>query len=284
MSWLRHRIEAAALWILFGLLRALPLDSASALGGWLARAIGPRLRAHRIAQENLRMVYPNRSEAERRAIITGMWNHLGRVAAELPHLPTEEMARRITVEGEEHLQPERPVLFFSGHIGNWELLPQVATRAGVKLALVYRLANNPLVDRVIARIRAQRTTAMVAKGPQGAVGLVRAIKGGLSIAMLIDQKMNEGIAAPFFGRTAMTAPALAQLALRYDMPIVPARVIRLSGARFKTVVSRPLAYEKTGDAARDTLAIMTEVNRTLEGWIHEHPEQWFWVHRRWPHS
>ena len=100
--------------------------------------------------------------------------------------------------------------------------------------------------------------------------------------MLVDQKMNDGIAVPFFGRDAMTAPALAQLAMRYDMPIIPARVVRRQGAHFDSVIYPPLAYEKTGDSARDTLAIMTAINAMLESWIRETPEQWFWVHRRWP--
>ena len=95
--------------------------------------------------------------------------------------------------------------------------------------------------------------------------------------MLVDQKMNDGIAVPFFGVPAMTAPAIAQLALRYDLPILPAYVLRKSGAHFEAHMFPALEYEKTGDAEKDTLAIMTAINQMLEGWIRAHPEQWFWV-------
>jgi len=100
--------------------------------------------------------------------------------------------------------------------------------------------------------------------------------------MLVDQKMNNGIAVPFFGRPAMTAPALAQLALRFDCPVVPARVVRLNGAHFQLIVYPPLEVAKTGDREHDTLTLMTQVNTMIEGWIRERPEQWLWLHNRWP--
>jgi KDO2-lipid IV(A) lauroyltransferase len=112
--------------------------------------------------------------------------------------------------------------------------------------------------------------------------MVRAIKGGHTLAMLIDQKMNEGIAVPFFGRDAMTAPAIAELALRYDMPIIPARVFRTKGCHFDARAYPPLVIEKTGDMEKDVLAIMTQINAQMEAWVREKPEQWFWVHQRWP--
>ncbi len=123
---------------------------------------------------------------------------------------------------------------------------------------------------------------MLPKGGQGAVRLLRAIKNGQSLAMLVDQKMNDGIAVPFFGRDAMTAPAIAEFALRYDMPIIPVRVVRTKGCHFEATVYPPLEYEKTGDEEKDSLIIMTKINALLESWIREHPAQWFWVHKRWP--
>jgi KDO2-lipid IV(A) lauroyltransferase len=125
---------------------------------------------------------------------------------------------------------------------------------------------------------------MFPKGTRGAVKMARAIKNNEAIAMLIDQKMNDGIAVPFFGVDAMTAPAIAQLALRYDLPILPAYVLRKGGAHFEAHMFPALKYEKTGDTEKDTLTIMTAINTMLEGWIRAHPEQWFWVHRRWPNA
>src|SRR5207253_2644034 len=107
-------------------------------------------------------------------------------------------------------------------------------------------------------------------------------KNGQSLAMLIDQKMNDGIAVPFFGRDAMTAPAIAEFALRYNLELIPARVVRTKGCHFEATIFPPMAYEKTGDEEKDVLTIMTAINAILETWIREHPEQWFWVHKRWP--
>jgi KDO2-lipid IV(A) lauroyltransferase len=94
--------------------------------------------------------------------------------------------------------------------------------------------------------------------------------------------MNDGIAVPFFGREAMTAPAAARLALRFDCAVVPVRVERLPRAHFRIVADPPIDYRRTGDTERDTLALMTQVNQVLERWIRDKPEQWFWLHRRWP--
>ncbi|MFO0389169.1 MAG: lysophospholipid acyltransferase family protein [Alphaproteobacteria bacterium] len=282
---LKHRIEAFGLKLFYGLLRMLPLDAASWLGGFLARLIGPMLKAQRIAKANIARFMPHLSEAEQRKLLRGMWDHLGRVAAELPHISGKEIIKRVTFIGSENMpKPNEGVFFFSGHFGNWELLPEVALKHNVPITLIYREANNPYADKIIADIRAVHANNMFPKGTRGAVKMARAIKNNEAIAMLIDQKMNDGIAVPFFGVPAMTAPAIAQLALRYDLPILPAYVLRKSGAHFEAHMFPALEYEKTGDAEKDTLAIMTAINQMLEGWIRAHPEQWFWVHKRWPAS
>lgn len=280
---LQHKIEAALLRGFYAFLRLLPLDTASQLGGWLARHIGPLLKAHRTAQDNLARFMPELSAEGRKNILRDMWDNLGRVAAEIAFLGREELASRVTSSGIENLPEENGhALFFSGHFGNWELLPYVAWSYGHPLTLVYRKANNPYVDALIASLRSIWSDDMFPKGPAGAVKMARTIKKEMSIAMLIDQKMNDGIAVPFFGIDAMTAPALAQMALRYDLPIIPASVIRSGGAHFVGTVHPAIQTEKTGDTEKDILAIMTAINATLEGWIRERPAQWFWVHQRWP--
>jgi KDO2-lipid IV(A) lauroyltransferase len=122
----------------------------------------------------------------------------------------------------------------------------------------------------------------VPKGGLAARRAIEALKEGRHLALLIDQKMNDGIPVPFFGRPAMTAPAVAQLALRFDCAVVPARVERTEGAHFRLVVSPPLEIVRTGDRNADILALMTRINSVLESWIRERPEMWFWLHRRWP--
>ncbi len=249
----------------------------------MGRVVGPFLPAHQTADANLAMVFPEKTKEERRRILAAMWDNLGRVAAELPHLPGDKLYSRMHIIGHEHIPTDgRPVIFFSGHFGNWELNYTMAHRHGLPVTLIYREANNPHVDKMIAAIRATQSADMLPKGPRGAIKLGRAIKSGHSLAMLIDQKMNDGIAVPFFGRMAMTAPAIAEFALRYDMPVIPARVVRTRGCHFEATVYPPLRYEKTGNEKTDALSIMTQINQILEGWIREYPAQWFWVHKRWP--
>jgi KDO2-lipid IV(A) lauroyltransferase len=212
-----------------------------------------------------------------------MWDNLGRVAAELPHLPHEYLFQRIRVGGSEHIpQDGSAAIFFSGHLGNWELTYPIARKHGVPVTLIYREANNPYVDKVIFDLRSTQSAYLLSKGPRSAIKLARAIKSGHSLAVLIDQKMNDGIPVSFFGREAMTAPAIAELALRYNMPIIPARIVRSKGCHFEANVYAPLAITRTGDMEKDVYAIMTQINQMLESWIREHPEQWFWVHKRWP--
>jgi Kdo2-lipid IVA lauroyltransferase/acyltransferase len=109
-----------------------------------------------------------------------------------------------------------------------------------------------------------------------------ALRDGRALCMLVDQKMNDGIPVPFFGRDAMTAPALAMLALRHDCAVVPIRMQRIHGAHFRLITEPPLPLPRSGDKEADRRALMVEVNATVERWVRERPEQWLWLHRRWP--
>lgn len=280
---IKHYIEATALYLLFTAFRQFSLDTSSAMGGWMARAIGPSLSAHKTARKNLERVFSDMPEKDKEKILSKMWDNLGRTSAELVHLPHKHIAKRIKIIGAENLPlPEKPAFLFSGHVGNWELLACVAELNKRPITAVYREANNKIVDNIIAKIRAVRCVNLIPKGRQGAVKLARAIKNNEAIAMLVDQKMNDGISIPFFGYEAMTAPAIAELALRYDVPIVPARIVRTKGAHFEGIVYPALTYERTGDKSQDVKNIMIAINKILENWIKEYPEQWFWVHKRWP--
>jgi KDO2-lipid IV(A) lauroyltransferase len=283
MNRFAHWAEAALVFLLAGFFRLLPLPVASAVGGLIGRTVGPLLPAHATARKNLTRVMPGLAEAEQKRILRGMWENLGRVAAELPSLPGSRLTSRMIVHGVENLPPAgKPVIYFSGHLGNWELTYTIAHDAGLPIVIIYRAANNPYVDKLIRGARESHCKGLFPKGHRGAAGIVRALKQNMSLAMLVDQKMNDGIAVPFFGIDAMTAPAIAQFALRYDLPIIPARVLRKDGCHFEATVYPPLAVARTGDDEKDTLAIMIQINAMIESWVREHPEQWFWVHRRWP--
>lgn len=230
---------------------------------------------------------PELSEREIAPIVKGMWDNLGRVAAEYPHLREIRVFAPegpVETHGFEHMDRAvaagRPMIIFSGHLANWEIGALAAVEYGVSVVQIYRAANNPLVDRMIGNFRGH-PSAFLEKGADAARGAVTALKAGRHVTLLADQKLNEGIGVPFFGREAMTAPLLAALALRFDCDVLPARVERLGGARFRLTVHPPIALPKSGDRAADIAALTATVNNILEAWIRERPAEWFWVHRRW---
>jgi Kdo2-lipid IVA lauroyltransferase/acyltransferase len=291
---LGDRIEAWAARLVFGIFRLMPIDWASMVGGALARRIGPRLGISKRARINLRRAFPEIAEAEIERIVVGMWDNLGRVAAEYPHLPGIRIFAPdgpVETHGFEHMDNAvaagRRMIIFSGHIANWEIGALAAVQYGLTAAQsyqvtqIYRAPNNPLVDRLIARCRGDRGE-YVPKGAAAARRAFAALYRGEHLTMLADQKLNEGIPVTFFGRPAMTATALALLALRFECDVLPARVERLGGAHFRLTVHPPLSLPRTDDHAGDIAALTAHVTAVLESWIRDRPEQWLWVHRRWP--
>jgi KDO2-lipid IV(A) lauroyltransferase len=279
--------EAAGLLLAMAVFASLPVDWASGLGGFIGRTAGPSLGLSRRALRNLRQAMPENSEAENRRILRGMWDNLCRAIAEYPHLARIVAASsgRVEIANGEALTSlaaaSEPGILFGGHLGNWEIGSSTVHRLmGASVMSVYRAANNPWVDRLMRRFHRGRRA--VPKGAEGGRELVRQLRDGGSIALLVDQKQNDGIAVPFFGRDAMTAPAIARLGSRFQCPIIPVRFERLAGARFRCTVLSPIELADTGDPARDVLAAMTHVNAMLEDWIRARPEQWLWVHSRWP--
>lgn len=264
---------ALALGTFFALFRTLPLDVASALGGWIARKIGKYLKWHRVAEANLRAIYPTKTESEIQQILRDMWDNLGRNLAEYPCLSSKKLQSRIEFENP-YLPPA--AIFAAAHLGNWEVAPLGAFLHDVPMTLIYRRVNNPLVEKMIYAIRSRHCAGLYPKGKRGAAEVLRALKAGRALGLLIDQKMNDGIEVPFMGRPAMTAQATAELALRFEVPIVMARVVRLHGANFR-METKPLEF-----GAEETPAeIMLKINQQLEQWINEFPAQWLWIHRRW---
>ena len=288
---LLHLVEGAGAVALYAIFRILPVEAASGLGGFLGRAVGPRLAISRRALRNLQQALPETSEAEGWRIIRGMWDNLGRVIAEYPHLGkyrVYERGGRIEIIGAENIRaqaaPGKPAIFFSGHFGNWEVPTLALTQAGLDVVEMYRAANNPIVDRLMSHSRGFVGSELAAKGSGGARRMLAAMKAGRHIALLVDQKANDGIPVPFFGRDAMTMPSPAVFAQRFGCALIPVRVDRLPRARFRITCEKPLEIALAGDAKPDSLAIMTEVNQVLERWIRERPDHWFWLHRRWPEA
>ena len=284
-----HPLESLFVHGVCRLFRALPLDRASSLGGWIGRTVGPFLPGTKTARRNLERAFPEKSRAEIDAILRGMWDNLGRVIAEYPHL--DEIGEcgpggRVELVGREHVDALRDDgkagIMVSGHLANWEVQSVTARKLGLELALVYRAPNNPKVGALLTDLRGAASGTQIPKGPDGARTLIRVLSKGGHVGMLIDQKMNDGIPVPFFGRTAMTAPAAAQLAGRFGIPLCPARTERLGGARFRITILPPVAMPDTGDRNADTRILMERLNALLEQWIRERPAEWLWLHRRWP--
>jgi Kdo2-lipid IVA lauroyltransferase/acyltransferase len=289
---LSHLAQAAGLHGTIFLLRCLGPENASNLGGWVTRLIGPMLSVSRVADGNLQHAFPELVAAERARIIRAVWDNLGRNAAELPHVRSLRPSLSgpgWEIEGAAHIEKLRSsgtqLLFFSGHLGNWEMILPIAASLGLPVSGFYRAASNVRTNAIIQSLREQaldQGVSMFAKGAKGARAALAHLQGGGSLGLLVDQKMNDGLKVPFFGRAAMTAPAIAQFALRFSAPIVPVRVVRLGPARFRMICEAPLTIARTGDKTADTYAILLAVNATLERWIREQPGSWLWLHRRWP--
>ncbi|MEL6359435.1 MAG: lauroyl acyltransferase [Pseudomonadota bacterium] len=288
---LMHRVEYIAMRGLFAFFRLIGIDASSSLAGTFTRQVGPLLKPITArADNNLRAAFPNWSEAEIRQCIKGVWENLGRTAAEMAHLekliPGPEDSR-ITIYNQEQLDAFKengtPVIFVSSHMANWEAMSVVVHKWGFDYGVVYRAANNPLIDELIINLRAAvMSRRQIPKGKRGGRAVIETLREGRSLAMLVDQKLNDGIEAEFFGRQAMTAPAPARLALKFNVPIVPMSIVRRRGAHFDLYIREPISFTPTGETSKDVATLTQLINDAIEAEIRAHPEQWLWLHRRWP--
>lgn len=269
-------------------LHFLGVRRASNWAGAVLRCVGPWLPAHRVGQKNIAFVFPENTPAQNESILKDAWENLGRVTGELPNLD------RITFDGDDpiliienretldrYLAQGQPALLFTGHYGNWELSAFGSGFMGAPQTIIYRPANNMYVDRMIQECRRATSGIFVPKGAAGMKELIKNIRAGHCPAMLLDQKLNTGISVPFFGKEAMTAPLGAQLALRFNLPVVPARVTR-SGDRFILTFEPPLDFTPSGETDRDIYDLTLKINQVYERWIRQEPGYWLWFHRRWP--
>lgn len=288
MPWkraLRYRAEAAFVYLIWGFFKMMPVTWASALGGGLLRFIGPKLAASRKAIKNIALSFPEKTDAEHRDILIGMWENLGRVVGEYPHL--NKIWQRTEVIGGDYLhdlrEANKPGILFGGHLANWEVQPLVTVNHGLDVGIVYRKPNNPYVADLIYQTRCKTgNTIQVEKSAKGARQLTQILKQKGIVGMLMDQKLNQGMAIPFFGRDAMTAPSLGQFAVKYDAVVIPIQIARVKGVSFRATVYPPMEIQKTGDKENDIRQVLIEMNQYFEEWIRENPSQWLWLHRRWP--
>ncbi len=268
----------------WGVFKVLPVRCASALGGHIGSFCGLFMRRrNKIALRNLEIAFPEKTPVEHRQIIRKMWNHWGRFYAEMPH--GAELYRTADVDGLDHLKAASATgtggFVCSAHLGNWELAVSGALFDDFYLNPVYRPANNPWLDKLMFQ---RRKGTLIPKGSVGAKKMLEVLKSGGFVVMLCDQKLREGITVPFFGQPAQTAPAIAAMALKMNLPILMARTIRQPDGRFKVTVFPPLPHPQTPDKKQAEYELMLTINHHLESWIRENPEQWLWLHRRFEKS
>jgi KDO2-lipid IV(A) lauroyltransferase len=288
---LRHVVwgfEAVLLALLWGGFARLSPDHASVLGAALLRAVGPHLRKHRHVRRNLAIALPDRTPGEIEALARGVWGSLGAAIAEFPHLGRirREAAQRldVVVAGEVVGLHERgrPIVFVTGHFGNWELATVAATHHGLPVTVVYSPDSNPYLARMIERRREALGCSFVSR-EGGTRALLRALGAGTSVGLVVDTRIDEGEPLPFFGREASTTTVPARLGLRAGAEIVPVRVERLGGARFRVTLDAPLRPDDpTADPREQARSVTRQLNACFERWIRDRPEQWECLKRRWP--
>lgn len=277
----------------FALARLLGPERSAGLGAAIARTLGPLLPVHRIALANLRAAFPEKDDAEIRAIAREAWDNLGRVGGEYPHLAAifdydyenPDPNGRIEVDGIEHFialkDDARPGIIFSAHLANWELPAICAARYGLDATAVFRAPNDPAIARVIHEIRSQTMGGLAAAKQGAAFAMQGALEKGGHLGMLIDQHFTRGVATPFFGRAALTNPILGKFARAFDCPVHGVRVVRLPGQRFRIELTPPLDLPRDADGQIEVAGAMAAMTAVVEGWVREHPGQWLWMHRRW---
>lgn len=287
---LRYGLEAALFFVVIGFFHLFSVDAASAIGGWFGRNILSRSYLSGRARGNLELAYPQMPQAQRETIIRDMWDNLGRTIAEYAHLEKLSIKGerpRIALAGLEHYEEVvatgRGIIFVSAHFANWEVMPLAAAQYGVEGGAVYRPVNNPFVDRWLVRQRQLNgPSEQIAKGARGTRRIFTLLRARKAIFMLVDQKTNEGVAAPFFGRDAMTTPAPAALALKLGGVLLPISNERIDGAHFRMTAHPAIDFVPSGDHARDILALTIRINEAIELCVRYRPSQWLWIYRRWP--
>ncbi len=280
------RLEAAAFRALFGFLRLIGVEGASAFGGGLLRWLGPRTGTHKTVRRNLAIAFPDMDPADRDRLAVDQWEQTGRTFAELAVMDrlTPE-GGRVDVVGLERLHAVRdsgqPVVLISGHLANFEVMAAVIMAAGVPCQVTYRAANNPYVDALIRKSRERYGIRLFAPKGDGTRELMAGMKRGDSIALLVDQKYNQGPEVEFFGQPVNASPGAARLALKFGTVMLPLSVVRLPGVRFRVTAHEPIAVGGT-DKTQAVLDGIQAANRFVEDRVREVPVDWFWVHKRWP--
>ena len=283
---------AQVIFLSLKLLRLIPMDNAIGVFERFARWLGPKLKRHQVALENLELAFPEKSIEEREKIASDSWAHMARGLIEYGYLDVifdldeenkeSELIEIINAEQFLKLRDDGlPAILFTGHLANFELLPMAAAKFGLQIKSLFRAPNNKYVAARIAAARKDVSENLIASREGASFQLMSALERGDHIGILVDQKFRRGINVPFFGHDAPSNPLLAKLARRYDCPVHGARAVRLPNGRFRLEITEELVLPRTKDGDIDIRGTTELVNKVVEGWVREYPEQWLWIHRRW---
>ena len=271
--------------IFFSLFKILGFKISSATGGKLFEIIGPMFRSKKLIHSNIKRAIPDINLQDINKLTKLMWNNYGRVFAEyifIKDFRSGKIDSTVDIIGQETLaeikKNNKPVVFISGHFSNFELMAMHLEKAGIELSAIYRPLNNIFLNKIIEKIRKNYICKnQIKKGIGGMKKLISLKKNNYSTALMIDQRVSEGIKADFFNQEALTTTIPAQLVKKFNIPVVPIFIERINGINFKITINKPLNFSKETSIKDITI----ELNQILEKMIIGNPEQWIWSHNRW---
>lgn len=278
-----ERLEFSVIRVILGCVHLMPYRRRIAALGWVMQhVIAPVAGYNRRVRENLELVVPELSADQRKALVGKTANNIGRMLAEL-FSPKEfaEIARNVPLTGpgldaiDAARAEGKPIIFVSGHFGNYDVLRAAVINRGFDVGALYRHMNNPLFHEYYVNNISAIGTPLFERGRPGFGQMLRHLKKGGALAALIDVRAGEGVPLTFFGKRVWTALGMAELAVRYDALFVPCFAIRQEdGLSFEARIESPIPLS-------DPAQMTQEYNNILETYVRENMAQWFWFHRRW---
>jgi len=285
MKIFKYFFEYIFISILLFIFKLIGYENASSLGEKIGKLFGPYFRNKDKIINNLKQSNIGSNDSEREQIIKKMWGNYGRILSEYPYLKKfkkNNLNKYITIEGLEHLKEikknKKKVVFISGHFNNFELMAMQIENSGINVAAIYRPLNNFFLNNTMEKIRINDICKkQIKKGKAGTRELIKLFTEGYSVALMIDQRVSEGIPVKFFNKTALTTTIPAQLVKKYDCEVVPVYIERFNKNYFKMNFEKPLIFRK--DSSLDDITL--KLNEKLELMILKNPDQWIWSHDRW---
>ena len=285
MKQIKYFFEFIVISFLLIVYKILGLKVSSFLSGKLFEFFGPLFRSKKTIKSNIQRAFPQVDLLELKKIKKNMWNNYGRILAEymfLKDFRNNKLASNINLVGKEILETikyeKTPVIFISGHFSNFELMAMQIEKSGVDLAAIYRPLNNKLLNVIMERIRKKHVCKnQIKKGAKGVRELLKLYKQGCSIALMIDQRVSEGIKSKFFNLDALTTTIPAQFIKKFNCKVVPIYIERHNKINFNIKIEKPIEFSKKDSKEK----ITRDLNLWLEKMILKNPDKWIWSHNRW---